>query len=133
MTSCNGTSPKFLFPSGAFSPPTSIYEKLQEVGITLDESKSVYPYFCTFDAEVYISSSKTELPKNSSTITWSAKHHLASVSVCSNVAGYTKPQCFVNETGDEQDVVNRMMSYIEDISFTCKKDYLQGIKMFLTS
>ena len=121
MSSCSSGATKFEHPFGAFTTPKTIYEKLKDVGIVLDESKRYYPYFAVFDCEVYFTSDKNSLPKNTPTISWNAKHNLASVSVCSNVAGFTTPQCFVNESDDEQDVVNRMLSYLQELSQTCKE------------
>ena len=122
--SCNSGSTKFDHPFGAFTTPKTIYDKLKEVGITLDESRRYYPFWAVFDAETFITSDSQNLPKNTQTITWNSKHNLASVSVCSNVAGFTEPRCFVNEGYNEQNVVNCMLDYLSELSQTCKERLL---------
>ena len=42
----------------------------------------------------------------------------AVLSVCNNVPGFQTPVCFVNDTGDDEDLVLRMFQYLEKIALT---------------
>ena len=46
-----------------------------------------------------------------------AEHVPMSVSLCSNVLGYTDSTCLVS-TGDAQDLVDRMGDYLEEVADT---------------
>lgn len=117
--SCSSTTTNFVYPYGAYKPHTSIFDKLREIGISVDESRKYYPYYAVFDAESY--QSTEDLPKNTATIAYETKHKLASVSVCSNVAGFVEPVCFVNDTDSEYCVVDQMMTYLDTLSDLCYK------------
>ena len=114
--SCSTTT-KHSYPSGAYTIPKSIFEKLEAIGIHVDNSKRYYPYFAVFDCEAYFDTSN--LPKDTATINWEVKHKIASISVSSNVAGHTDPICFVNDHNSEYDVVHRTMAHLEELSAIC--------------
>jgi len=114
--SCSSAT-KFVYPSGIATTSKTIFEKLNEYGIKTDESRKHYPFFAVWDCEAYFD--KTELPNKTQTIEWTAKHRLASISIASNVAGFTEPVCFVNETNSEYNVVHQMMIYLEKLSDLC--------------
>ena len=46
---------------------------------------------------------------------WNAKHVPLSVSVASNVPGFLKPLCIINEKGVEE-MLQKMLEYLEEIS-----------------
>ena len=83
----------------------------------MEDSRRYYPFYAVFDTEAYFN--KSSLPNNTKTMTWEAEHKLASVSVASNIPGYTEPVCFVNENGIAYDVVSKMMNYLENLSELC--------------
>ena len=95
-------------------PAKSIFDKLKYVGIDVDQSRRHYPYFAVFDCESYLASD--DLPKKTDTIHYINEHKLASISVCSNVAGYTEPINFVNDCESEFDLVSKMMIYLETLA-----------------
>ena len=70
-----------------------------------------YPYRITYDYECYFDTK--DLPSSSDKLTWRAKHVPLSVSVCSNVPGYEKPQCLITE-GKPEDLVSRMIEYMKE-------------------
>jgi len=61
---------------------------------------------------------KINLPQNTNKTTWCALHRPLSVSVCSNVPGFQIPVSFVNDTGDDEDLVLCMLQYLEKIAST---------------
>ena len=74
----------------------------------------MFPYRATFDYEVVFS--MDDLPQTNTTdTTYIAQHVSMSVSIASNVEGYTEPQCFVSE-GNAQNLVDSMIHYLESIS-----------------
>ncbi|KAL8613898.1 hypothetical protein ACOMHN_032888 [Nucella lapillus] len=80
------------------------------------DTSFVFPYRATFDLEAYLSQDdlptvQTPDPKT----VYTSKHVPMSVSVCSKVPDYREPVCFVS-SGDPQDLVNRMIDHIEEIS-----------------
>ena len=104
---------KYSYPSGPFNVPVTIFDKLGKIGVTVNESMKYYPYFVAFDCESW--SDTSNLPRNTPTIEWEARHRLASISVASNVVGYTEPVCWVCG-GDEYELVSRMIDYLISLS-----------------
>ena len=112
---CSSQS-KHIYPSGICKPSQTIFQTLKEEGIRISESLSHYPYISSYDFESYMET--TDLPKNTATITYESRHRIASVSIASNIAGFRDPICFVSE-GDEFQVVEKMMKYLEQLSEIC--------------
>lgn len=113
---------KYIYPYGSYNVPETIFKKLSNVGVEVDESRKYYPYLAAFDCESYSDSSS--LPKHTKTIEWMGEQKLASISVCTNIAGYREPVCFVNDTGCEYDVVRSMMDYLTTLSDLCYQQLL---------
>ena len=86
---------------------------MQELGIYVPEEFRFYPFRATFDFECYFDHS--DLPSNSPKVDWLARHEILSVSICSNVPGFSLPYCFINE-GDPSQLVDRFMDYLNEIS-----------------
>ena len=110
--SCNGGT-QFKYPSGEYRPEPSLFEKLKDVGVEVEDNLQYYPYFAVYDAETYLDNKN--LPKSTPTMTWEGRHVLASISVASNIAGYTEPKTFVND-GDAFSLVSKMMDYLTQLS-----------------
>ena len=50
-------------------------------------------------------------------VSYSAKHELVSISICSNVPGFTEPVCFIlDEEGQQKKLVKKAIEYFQDIS-----------------
>ena len=117
---CSSETTKHYFPYGEYTPPKTIFQKLEQEGIAIPESLRYHPYYAVFDCEVFFTHSKNDLPNNSPTISWESKHNLASISVASNVAGFTQPVCFVRETDvTEGEIVQEMLKYLQAMSDHC--------------
>ena len=104
---------KRIFPVGVFHVAQTIFQKMQELGINVPEELCFYPFRATFDFECYFDTS--HLPPNSPKVHWLARHEILSVSICSNVPGFSLPCCFINE-GDPSQLVDRFMTYLHKIS-----------------
>ena len=116
MLTCTSSS-IYTYPSGPCGVGKTLFEKLDDEGIYVDESRRHYPYFAVWDCEAYFC--RDNLPKDTKTIHWEAEHRLASVSIASNIAGFKEPICFVNDNGCEQEVVDQMLQYLEMLSELC--------------
>ena len=115
--SCSTDTTKFVYPYGEFKPVCGVFDMLEDAGVYVDQSRRYYPYYSVFDCESFQSSKN--LPKDTETIHWESHHNLASVSLCSNVNGFTEPVCFVNDSGSEFSVVRRMLDYLTKLSELC--------------
>ena len=111
---------KFVYPGGVYTPPKSIYDKLEEEGIQVPEDLKYSKYFATFDIEVFFPKS-SELPAKRPKLEFTAQHQLLSVSVASNIPGYLDPKCLIVGGPSEEDAketVNELISYLNEISDT---------------
>ena len=104
---------RHVYNGGVYHPPPSVFERLDDEGIVVDEGLRYYPYRGTFDFECYFSDER--LPINSDKLQWSARHVPLSVSVASNVPGYEPAQCYVTD-GDSDKLVADMMDHLTAIS-----------------
>ena len=50
-----------------------------------------------------------------------------SVSVCSNIPGFTEPVCFVS-TGDDDEVVSKFVDYLENCQATAQQQMLHSFE-----
>ena len=106
---------RHVYNGGVYHPPPSVFERLDDEGIVVDEGLRYYPYRGTFDFECYFSDER--LPINSDKLQWSARHVPLSVSVASNVPGYEPAQCYITD-GDSDKLVADMMVHLTAISDT---------------
>ncbi|XP_066285616.1 uncharacterized protein [Branchiostoma lanceolatum] len=103
---CDGAI-TYEYPGGAYHLPPTIFKKLKDEGIVVPQEDRYYPFRATYDIECLLKPLEDDgTPK----LQWEAVHELLSVSVCSNVRGYTKPRCFVSE-GESSVVVKDMIDY----------------------
>ena len=84
---------RLKFPGGAYVVPPTIFEQLEDERIHVPEELRYFPYLATFDFECLFS--EVNLPKNSSKLTWEAKHVPLGMSVYSNVPDYDHRKCVV--------------------------------------
>ena len=102
-----------VYKGGVYRPPASIFERLDDEGIIVEDVLRYYPYRATFDFECYFD--RHNLPADTNTLQWSARHVPLSVSLASNVPGYEPAQCYVTD-GDSDKLVGSMMSDLSAIS-----------------
>ena len=104
---------RHVYNGGVYHPPPSVFERLDDEGIVVDEGLRYFPYRATFDFECYFSDER--LPVNSDKLQWSARHVPLSVSVASNVPGHEDAQCYITN-GDSDKLVADMMSHLHAVS-----------------
>ena len=102
-----------IYKGGVYRPPASIFERLDDEGIIVEDVLRYYPYRATFDFECYFD--RDNVPADTNTLQWSARHVPLSVSVASNVPGYEPAQCYVTD-GDSDKLVADMMDHLTAIS-----------------
>ncbi|XP_066264599.1 uncharacterized protein [Branchiostoma lanceolatum] len=111
QSNCTGAI-KYVYPRGAYNRNQTIFEQLDDVAIRVNPVDRHYPYRATYDIECLL---KPISGQSTDKMTWEAVHELLSVSVCSNVPGFTTPKCFVSE-GDPAVVADKMLKYLRQIS-----------------
>ena len=102
-----------IYKGGVYHPPQSIFQRLDDEGIVVDEGLRYYPYRATFDFECYFD--RENIPTNTDHVEWIARHVPLSVSVASNVPGYEPAQCYITD-GDSDKLVEEMMNNLIAIS-----------------
>ena len=111
---CQGRT-KHQFPGGFYSSPKTIFDKLEEHGITIPATERFFPWFLVFDFEAMLIS--TQEPK-SEKLSWTTEHVPISVSICSNVEGLKMPHCLVDQNTNK--LVSKM---VESMTQICDKSY----------
>ena len=96
-----------VYKGGVYRPPSSIFERLDDEGIIVEDVLRYYPYRATFDFECYFD--RDNVPADSDRVQWIARHVPLSVSVASNVPGYEPAQCYITD-GDSDKLVADMMA-----------------------
>ena len=104
-----------VYIGGVYRPPSSVFERLDDEGIVVGDSLRYYPYRGTFDFECFFD--RHNLPADTKTLQWSARHVPLSVSVASNVPGHEDAQCYITN-GDSNKLVADMMVHLTAISDT---------------
>lgn len=88
---CTGRT-KRQFPGGFYSTPNTIFDKLEQYGITVNPSDRLYGWFLVYDFESML------IPisgQDSAYLQYKEQHVPISVSVCLNVNDHTEPRCIV--------------------------------------
>ena len=102
-----------VYKGGVYRPPASIFERLDDEGITVPEALRFYPFRATFDFECFFD--RDNVPADSDKVHWIARHVPLSVSLASNVPGLEPAQCYVTD-GDSDKLVADMMSHLHAVS-----------------
>ena len=98
---------KRVYKGGVYRPPSSIFERLDDEGIIVEDVLRYYPYRATFDFECYFD--RDNVPADSDRVQWIARHVPLSVSLASNVPGHEDAQCYITN-GDSDKLVADMMA-----------------------
>ena len=96
-----------VYKGDVYRPPSSIFERLDDEGIIVEDVLRYYPYRATFDFECYFD--RDNVPADSDRVQWIARHVPLSVSLASNVPGYEPAQCYITD-GDSDKLVADMMA-----------------------
>ena len=98
---------KRVYKGGVYRPPSSIFQRLDDEGIIVEDVLRYYPYRATFDFECYFD--RDNVPADTDHVEWVARHVPLSVSVASNVPGHEDAQCYITN-GDSDKLVADMMA-----------------------
>lgn len=110
---------KYWFKSGIYQPKLDLFEELSVLNIPTPPIKDCfYPYRCVFDMESYFNSK--EVPDNTLKTSFYHKHVAGSVSICSNVPGFTKPITLISND-DIQSLVDSMIDIFYSVSIKAMK------------
>ena len=92
--------------------PSSIFNHLEKFNIIVPAQDRLYPWFMVYDFEAILS----HVPENHPTprLKWLRRHDPISVSVSSNVPGFTSAQGFVNQ--EPTVLIQDMMNYMSCIA-----------------
>jgi hypothetical protein len=101
---CTGQT-KYVFRGGFYSNPKTVFDRLEEQGIIISETDRLFQWFIVYDFEAMLVPIRES---NSEKLTWTQKHVPVSVSICSNVDGFTDPHCIVEP--DVEKLVREMVS-----------------------
>ncbi len=105
---------RYEYPGGFYREQQTIFQQLEEFGIRVPERDRTFPWFAVFDFESILQKVDGD---GTEKLQWTHKHLPISVSVCSNVPGYTTPRCFVNADMDE--LLSRMIGELRSIQSAC--------------
>ena len=106
---------RHVYKGGVYHTTPSVFQRLDDEGITVADMLRFYPYRATFVFECFFDGE--DLPTNSDRVQWIARHVPLSVSVASNVPGHEPPRCYVTD-GDSDKLVGTMMRGLSAISDT---------------
>ncbi len=101
------------FFGGVFTTPSTIVSDIKDqTGIELVAANQLfYPYRITYDIECMLT--RETLPDSTPSTKFTSLHEFLSVSVCSNIPGYTEPVCFVREDpSSPQECIDRFVTYL---------------------
>jgi hypothetical protein len=103
---------QYRFPGGYHTPRNSIFDDLETNGIFVKMEDRFHDYFIVYDFEAIIQNCANSDGENSNT-NWTAEHKAVSVSIASNLPGYTEPVCFINP--DQKELLDSMLKYMTEI------------------
>ena len=102
---------KTIHCKGFYSHHQTVFEKLDELSIHVEEDLRFFPWFATYDFECYLSALHDE--QSGKKLVWTHRHTPLSVSSCSNVNGYLEPVCEIEREPDE--LVEKFVDDLLDI------------------
>ena len=118
---------KLVFPGKYFTMKPSIFERLSDFGINVEKSNQFYTSFAVYDFEACLM--KVQEQDCTNKLQWLQEHKPISVSICSNIGPFTKPECFVEV--DEDILLEKMVSYLTKIQkHNSKTIYIKFRKIF---
>ena len=116
---CSGLT-REKFPGGYFCASSNLFQRIEDLGIEVDESRTFFPYFTFWDIE-------SQLKHHSETVSdstqFNAVHIPVSVAVASNIPGYESGQVFVNK--DPAELMKQFVTALEEMQkFTENKLFI---------
>ena len=98
--------------AGIYRPSPTVFEELDDWGISTPEHLRYYNYHAAYDFEALMERNEGEKCEQ-----YTDTHRILSVSIASNVPGYENPTCFVrDDNSDEKAVVRCMIEHLRTVS-----------------
>ena len=108
---------KYIFPGGFYESKSTIFERLESIGIYVPNNSRYYPYFLVWDMEAMLRKNVDDNQSNTNQLQWISKHIPVSVSIASNIPQHEEPVCIVEVSPNL--LVSKMMNKIQEISRYC--------------
>ena len=115
-TTCDALC-KHEFVGGNYKIKNNVFDKLEKYGIKTRE-RMYHDYFAVFDFEVFLE--KVKPTGNEKKLIFERKHIPSSVSVCSNIPGFTDSKCIIDFEGDVQKFIDEWIAYLFKLSKASK-------------
>jgi hypothetical protein len=109
---CTGKT-KTIFPGGHFKPPQTVFDLLEEYGISVPNENRYYPYFGVYDFEAILTKVEERSTEKS---VYTQRHDVISVSINSNIPGHNVDKCIINP--DLETLLTEMMERVNDMQET---------------
>lgn len=98
---------KKQFQGGFYSTTDTVFDKLEQHGISVNANERFYEWFLEYDFESMLVPINSQSSVN---LQYTEQHVPISVSVCSNVDDRTEPRCIVKSNVDS--LVEKMLDYM---------------------
>ena len=107
---------RHIYPGGVYHPTPSIFQRLDEEGIRVENEFTNYSYRATYEFECYFDS--TGFPPNNDKVQWIAQNVPLSVCVAANIPGHEDARSYATDS-DSETLVAAMMT--SDIAYDLLK------------
>ena len=98
------------FKGGAYTPPRSVFSRMDDFGVKVPEELRYLTDFAVFDLESLLLSKEQMISDNTKL---KEQHQPVSFSVCSTLPGYTEPFCLVEK--DPQILTEKLLEYLHKV------------------
>ena len=96
------------FPEDILKNQSTIFQKLEDIGIFVPHEQPHSPFYCCYDFESILS--QDDSSKNGESFPFTSKHITLSVGIAFNIPNFEDPISFVSE-GSEAVLVQKMVDY----------------------
>lgn len=115
---CHGTVPLHKFIGGKFNLTDNIFDKLRKQHIWVDQAERFHDYYIVYDFECLLQDIEVQTTDH---LRFDKEHVPVSVSICSNIEGYTKPYCIVDENNDLTAFIDHFINYLLEVADKAKQ------------
>ena len=107
---------RHVYSGGVYHNTPSVFQRLDDEGITVVDTLRFYPYRAIFDFECFFD--VKNLPADTDRVQWIARPVPLIVCLASNVPGHETPHCYVTYGATRDKLVGSIMSCLSTISDT---------------
>ena len=109
QSGCNKKT-TYVFSGGAYKYHSTLFDRLENVGIRVPNKDRLFPYFICYDFEAILAKLDVD---NSKKLNFTHRHVPVSCSVASNVPGYTSAVCLIDASPVQ--LVNKLFDRLDEI------------------